>query len=202
MRKEMGLTNVKIMIPFCRTVAEAKRVIEVMAQHGLKQRENGLEIYAMCELPSNVVRADEFLQVFDGYSIGSNDLTQLILGIDRDSGTISHLFDENDRAVLGMIAQVIDEAHRAGKPIGICGQAPSDFPEFARWLVEQGITSISLNPDVAIKTHLVIADEESLLYGAEQVKSESPTVVVPKLTNESLASHQSNVGRCAPPQSN
>jgi pyruvate,water dikinase len=201
-RKEMGLTNVKIMIPFCRTVGEAKRVIEVMAQHGLQQSEEGLEIYAMCELPSNVVRADEFLRVFDGYSIGSNDLTQLILGIDRDSGTISHLFDENDRAVLSMIAQVIDEAHRAGKPIGICGQAPSDFPEFARWLVEQGITSISLNPDVAIKTHLVIADEESLLYGVEPAKSESPTVVVPKLTNESLASQQSSVGRCAPPQSN
>jgi pyruvate,water dikinase len=201
-RKEMGLTNVKIMIPFCRTVGEAKRVIEMMAQHGLQQSEEGLEIYAMCELPSNVVRADEFLRVFDGYSIGSNDLTQLILGIDRDSGTISHLFDENDRAVLSMIAQVIDEAHRAGKPIGICGQAPSDFPEFARWLVEQGITSISLNPDVAIKTHLVIADEESLLYGVEPAKSESPTVVVPKLTNESLASQQSSVGRCAPPQSN
>jgi pyruvate,water dikinase len=201
-RKEMGLTNVKIMIPFCRTVEEAKYVIKVMAQHGLKRREDGLEIYAMCELPSNVVRADEFLQVFDGYSIGSNDLTQLVLGIDRDSGTISHLFDENDRAALGMIAQVIDEAHRAGKPIGICGQAPSDFPEFARWLVEQGITSISLNPDVAIKTHLVIADEESLLYGAEPVKSTSPTVVVPQLTNESLASHQSNVGRYALSQSN
>jgi pyruvate, water dikinase len=196
-RKEMGLTNIKIMIPFCRTVAEAKHVIEVMAQHGLKQREEGLEIYAMCELPSNVVRADEFLQVFDGYSIGSNDLTQLVLGIDRDSGTISHLFDENDRAVLGMIAQVIDEAHRAAKPIGICGQAPSDFPEFARWLVEQGITSISLNPDVAIKTQLVIADKESLLTGAQAVKPESPTVGVPRLTNESLASHQSSVGPLA-----
>ncbi|HEX6729772.1 MAG TPA: putative PEP-binding protein, partial [Pyrinomonadaceae bacterium] len=125
-------------------------------------------------------------------SIGSNDLTQLVLGIDRDSGTISHLFDENDHAVLGMIAQVIDEAHRAGKPIGICGQAPSDFPKFARWLVEQGITSISLNPDVAIKTHLVIADEESLLSGAKPVKSESPTVEVPK-----FASQQSSVGPLA-----
>ncbi|HSK64399.1 MAG TPA: phosphoenolpyruvate synthase [Pyrinomonadaceae bacterium] len=158
-RQEMGLTNIKIMIPFVRTVAEAKRVIEVMAQHGLRQAD-GLEIYAMCELPSNVARADEFLRVFDGYSIGSNDLTQLVLGIDRDSGTISHLFDENDRAVLSLIADVIDEAHRARKPIGICGQAPSDFPEFARWLVEQGITSISLNPDTAIKTALVIAEEE------------------------------------------
>lgn len=161
-RKEMGLTNIKIMIPFVRTVAEAKRVIEVMAQHGLKQAD-GLEVYAMCELPANVARAEEFLRVFDGYSIGSNDLTQLVLGIDRDSGTVSHLFDENDRAVLSLIVDVIDEAHRAGKPIGICGQAPSDFPEFARWLVEQGITSISLNPDTAIRTSLVIAEEEGRL---------------------------------------
>jgi pyruvate,water dikinase len=162
-RRDMGLTNVKIMIPFCRTVEEGKRVITVMAQNGLKQGEQGLEIYAMCELPANVVRAEEFLRVFNGYSIGSNDLTQLVLGIDRDSGTVSHLFDENDRAVLGLIAQVVEEAKRAGKPIGICGQAPSDFPEFARWLVERGITSISLNPDVAIKTQLVIADEEKRL---------------------------------------
>jgi len=200
-RKEMGLTNVKIMIPFCRTVAEAKRVIEMMAQHELKQQEDGLEIYAMCELPSNVVRADEFLKVFDGYSIGSNDLTQLILGIDRDSGTVSHLFDENDRAVLGMIAQVIDEAHRAGKPIGLCGQAPSDFPEFARWLVERGITSISLNPDVAIQTHLIIADEENLLYAGEPLKSQSPEADIPKLINDGLASLQSSAGRHAPVQS-
>jgi pyruvate,water dikinase len=163
-RKDMGLTNVKVMIPFCRTVAEAKQVIGVMAQHGLTQGDEALEIYGMCELPSNVVRADEFLRVFDGYSIGSNDLTQLVLGIDRDSGSVSHLFDENDRAVMGMIAQVIEEARRAGKPIGICGQAPSDFPDFARWLVERGITSISLNPDTAIKTTLIIAAEEAELY--------------------------------------
>jgi pyruvate,water dikinase len=163
-RRNMGLTNVKIMIPFCRTVAEAKKVIEVMAQHGLSQGDQGLEVYGMCELPSNVVRAEEFLSVFDGYSIGSNDLTQLVLGIDRDSGTVAHLFDENDRAVMGLIAQVIAEARRAGKPIGICGQAPSDFPDFARWLVEQGINSISLNPDTAIKTTLVIAAEETKLY--------------------------------------
>jgi pyruvate,water dikinase len=161
-RKEMGLTNIKIMIPFVRTVAEAKRVIEVMAQHGLKQTD-GLDIYAMCELPANVARAEEFLKVFDGYSIGSNDLTQLVLGIDRDSGTVSHLFDENDRAVLSLISDVIGEAQRIRKPIGICGQAPSDFSDFARWLVEQGITSISLNPDTAIKTALVIAAEERRL---------------------------------------
>lgn len=162
-RKEMGLTNIKIMIPFVRTVAEGKQVIAVMGQHGLKQGDDGLEIHAMCELPSNISRAEEFLKVFDGYSIGSNDLTQLVLGIDRDSGTVSHLFDENDRAVLSLIADVIDEARRAWKPIGICGQAPSDFPEFSRWLVERGITSISLNPDTAIKTALVIADEENKL---------------------------------------
>ncbi|HKO97607.1 MAG TPA: phosphoenolpyruvate synthase [Pyrinomonadaceae bacterium] len=175
-RKDMGLTNVKIMIPFCRTVEEGKRVIEVMGQQGLKQGDDGLEIYAMCELPSNVERANEFLSVFDGYSIGSNDLTQLALGIDRDSGTVSHLFDENDRAVLGLIARVIYKARRAGKPIGICGQAPSDFPDFARWLVEQDITSISLSPDVAIKTQLVIADEEKRLGIVPPLEKELPFV--------------------------
>ncbi|MGB9179069.1 MAG: phosphoenolpyruvate synthase [Pyrinomonadaceae bacterium] len=160
-RRDMGLTNVKVMIPFCRTVEEAKRVIATMAANGLRQGDGGLEVYAMCELPSNVVCAGEFLKVFDGYSIGSNDLTQLVLGLDRDSGTIARLFDERDEAVRRMIAQAIEAAHRAGKPIGICGQAPSDYPEFARWLVEQGITSISLNPDSVIKTSLVIADAET-----------------------------------------
>ena len=125
------------------------------------QGENGLKIYAMCELPSNVVRAADFLQIFDGYSIGSNDLTQLILGIDRDSGTIAGLFDEDDAAVKDMISAVIKAARAAKKPIGICGQAPSDKPEFAAWLVREGITSISLNPDSAIKTALVIAKAES-----------------------------------------
>jgi pyruvate,water dikinase len=160
-RREMGLTNVKVMIPFCRTIGEAKRVIEVMAANGLKQGEAGLEVYAMCEIPANVVLAHEFLKVFDGYSIGSNDLTQLVLGLDRDSGTVAHLFDERDAAVKQMIAQVIEAACRAGKPIGICGQAPSDYPEFAVWLVERGITSISLNPDTAIKTAIVIASAEA-----------------------------------------
>jgi pyruvate,water dikinase len=160
-RDEMGLTNVKIMIPFCRTVGEAKKVIAEMAKNGLTQGENRLEIYAMCELPSNVVRAKDFLEIFDGYSIGSNDLTQLILGIDRDSGTINSLFDEEDEAVKDMISAAIRAAHEAGKPIGICGQAPSDKPAFAAWLVEQGITSISLNPDSAIKTTFVIANAES-----------------------------------------
>jgi pyruvate,water dikinase len=160
-RHEMGLTNVKVMIPFCRTVEEGKRVIDVMAANGLKQGENGLEIYAMCELPSNVVLADEFLKVFDGYSIGSNDLTQLTLGLDRDSGTVARLFDERNSAVKQMIAHAIEAAKLAGKPIGICGQAPSDYPEFAEWLVERGINSISLNPDAALKTIFLIAKAEA-----------------------------------------
>jgi pyruvate,water dikinase len=160
-RSEMGLTNLKIMIPFCRTVEEGQRVISEMTSHGLRQGENGLEIYAMCEIPSNVILAEEFLTVFDGFSIGSNDLTQLTLGIDRDSGTVAHLFDERNGAVLQLIDQAIMAAHRAGKPIGICGQAPSDYPDFAAWLVERGITSISLNPDVAIKTARLISRAES-----------------------------------------
>jgi pyruvate, water dikinase len=160
-RKEMGLTNVKVMIPFCRTVDEGRRVVSEMASHGLRQGDDGLEIYAMCELPSNVMLAAEFLEVFDGFSIGSNDLTQLVLGIDRDSGTVSHLFDERNGAVLRMIEDAINAAHRAHKPIGICGQAPSDYPEFAAWLVGRKIHSISLNPDVAIKTALIVAKAES-----------------------------------------
>jgi pyruvate,water dikinase len=161
-RDGFGLSNVKVMVPFCRTVDEGHKVIAVMGQHGLKQGENGLEIYAMCELPANVVLADEFLSVFDGYSIGSNDLTQLTLGLDRDSGTIAHLFDENSAAVRWMIAHAITSAHKAGKPIGICGQAPSDFPEFAEWLVEEEIDSISLNPDTAINTATRVAQAEQI----------------------------------------
>ena len=156
-RNGFGLSNVKVMIPFCRTVEEGRKVIDLMAQHGLKQGENGLEVYAMCEIPANVVLADQFLKVFDGYSIGSNDLTQLTLGLDRDSAVVAHLFDENNDAVRWMIAQAIKSAHSVGKPIGICGQAPSDFPEFAEWLVEQGIDSISLNPDTAVQTALRVA---------------------------------------------
>jgi pyruvate,water dikinase len=160
-REEMGLTNVKVMVPFCRTLQEARKVLEAMAANGLRQGREGLEVYAMCELPSNVVLADEFLQIFDGYSIGSNDLTQLVLGIDRDSGTVAHLFDERDGAVRGMIARAVEAAKKAGKPIGICGQAPSDYPEFAGWLVELGIDSISLNPDALFKTKLLIASVEA-----------------------------------------
>ncbi len=159
-RNKMGLRNLKVMIPFCRTVEEGKKVIAQMAQNGLRQGENGLEVYAMCEIPANVILADEFLKIFDGYSIGSNDLTQLTLGLDRDSATVAHLFDENNAAVRRMIASAIRSAQQAKKPIGICGQAPSDFPEFAEWLVTQGIDSISLNPDTAIKTALRVAAAE------------------------------------------
>ncbi len=160
-RDKMGLRNLKIMIPFCRTVDEGRKVIEIMAHNGLQRGVNGLEVYAMCEIPANVLAADQFLKVFDGYSIGSNDLTQLTLGLDRDSGTVAHLFDENNIAVRRMIAEAIRAAHVAKKPIGICGQAPSDFPEFAEWLVDQTIDSISLNPDTAIKTSIRVAAAEA-----------------------------------------
>jgi pyruvate,water dikinase len=160
-RDDFGLLNVKIMVPFCRTVEEGHKVIKILAQHGLKQGDGGLEIYAMCEIPANVVLATEFLKVFDGYSIGSNDLTQLTLGLDRDSAVVAHLFDENNAAVLWMIEHAIKAAHSTGKHIGICGQAPSDFADFAEWLVEQEIDSISLNPDTVIQTSLHIAHAEN-----------------------------------------
>ena len=159
-RRELGLTNIKVMIPFCRTVEEGKRVIAAMAENGLRQGEDGLEIYAMCEIPSNAILAEDFLRVFDGFSIGSNDLTQLMLGLDRDSGTVAHLFDERNDAVRWVIARAIAAARKVGKPIGICGQAPSDYPEFATWLVGEHIDSISLNPDVAIATTLRVAKAE------------------------------------------
>ena len=162
----LGLTNMKVMVPFCRTIDEARKVIEIMSQFGLKQQEHGVDVYAMCEIPANVVLADQFLKIFDGYSIGSNDLTQLTLGLDRDSEVVAHLFDENDAAVRWMIAQAIRSAHAAGKPIGICGQAPSDFPEFAEWLVEQRIDSISLNPDAVVRTALRVAQAEERLMAS------------------------------------
>jgi len=164
-REDMGLINIKPMIPFCRTVEEGEKVIALMAEHGLVQGENELEIYAMCELPANVVFADEFLKVFDGYSIGSNDLTQLALGLDRDSEMVAHLFDERNGAVEKMVAMAIDAAIRNGKKIGICGQAPSDYPEFADFLVKRGINSISLNPDTVIKTTQHILKTEAALDG-------------------------------------
>ena len=179
-RDEMGLVNVKAMIPFCRTVEEGERVIALMAELGLKQGEHELEIYAMCELPSNVVLADEFLQVFDGYSIGSNDLTQLTLGLDRDSEMVAHLFDERNLAVEKMVETVIAAAHRNHKKIGICGQAPSDYPEFARFLVEKGITSISLNPDTVLQTTHSILETEAALdsgSGRQRINTSQPVVL-------------------------
>ena len=149
-RNQMGLTNVKVMIPFCRTVEEGEKVVKLMEDFGLKQGDNGLEIYVMIEIPSNVILAEKFAKVFDGFSIGSNDLTQLTLGIDRDSAIISHLFDENHEAVKWMLKNVIETAKKCGVKIGLCGQAPSDYPEFAQFLVEQGIDSISFNPDALI----------------------------------------------------
>jgi pyruvate,water dikinase len=151
-RDEMGLTNVKLMIPFCRTVKEGKLVVAEMRKHGLIQGQNDLEVYMMCEVPSNVILADEFSDIFDGFSIGSNDLTQLVLGLDRDSEKISHIFDERDPAIKRMVQWVIETAKRKNKKIGICGQAPSDYPDFAEFLVRCGIDSMSLNPDTVIKT--------------------------------------------------
>lgn len=162
-RDEMGLTNLKLMVPFCRTVEEGRRVQAEMEKHGLRRGDNGLEIYVMCEIPSNVILANEFADIFDGFSIGSNDLTQLILGVDRDSDIVAPLFDERNPAVKQMIAQVIATCRARGRKIGICGQAPSDYPEFAQFLVEQGIDSISLNPDTVLKTTLAILEQENTL---------------------------------------
>ncbi|MDH3327967.1 MAG: phosphoenolpyruvate synthase [Desulfobulbaceae bacterium] len=162
-RNDMGLDNIKLMVPFCRTPEEGKKVIEVMRDCGLVQGENGLELYVMCEIPSNVISADAFADIFDGFSIGSNDLTQLTYGLDRDSGLIAGIADERDEAVKDMIRLVIATAKRRGKKIGICGQGPSDFPEFATFLVELGIDSMSLIPDTAVKTRLAVAQKEKEL---------------------------------------
>ena len=170
-RDEMGLINVKPMIPFCRTPAEGIKVIEVMNEFGLRQGENNLEIYVMCEIPSNVIVADQFADIFDGFSIGSNDLTQLTLGLDRDSDLVASIFDERNDAVKRLVAQVIKTAHNhePKRKVGICGQAPSDFPEFAEFLVECGIDSISLNPDTVLKTRLIIAEAEERLKNKEKI---------------------------------
>ncbi len=162
-RNEMGLRNVKLMIPFCRTVEEGEKVIAVMRDNGLRQGEEGLEIYMMVEIPSNVILIDDFGKIFDGFSIGSNDLTQLTLGLDRDSSLVTHLFDERNPAVLHLVKEAITKANKMGRKIGICGQAPSDYPEFARFLVECGINSISLNSDTVIKTTLDIKETEAVL---------------------------------------
>ena len=151
-RDDMGLNNVEIMIPFVRTTDEAKHVIELLEENGLKRGDNGLKVIMMCELPANALLAEEFLEYFDGFSIGSNDMTQLTLGLDRDSGIVSHLFDERNPAVKKMLSMSIDACNKAGKYIGICGQGPSDHPDLAEWLFEQGINSVSLNPDSVVET--------------------------------------------------
>jgi pyruvate,water dikinase len=167
-REEMMLTNVKIMIPFCRTIAEGEKVLQVMALAGLARKKNGLEVYVMAEIPSNILLAKKFAQLFDGFSIGSNDLTQLTLGLDRDSSIISHLFDEHDEAVTGLIRYLIEVAHNEGLPVGLCGQAPSDHLDFAQFLVSCGIDSISFNPDALIQgiQNIYIAEQKTVLNHA------------------------------------
>jgi len=157
-RAEMGLTNLKIMIPFVRTVAEARAVVDLLAEHGLRRGEDGLEIVMMCEIPSNALLADDFLDVFDGFSIGSNDMTQLVLGLDRDSSLVSASFDERDPAVLRVLEMAIEACRRRGKYIGICGQGPSDHPDLAQWLLDHGIESMSLNPDTVVETWMRLAE--------------------------------------------
>lgn len=159
-RQDMGLNNVKLMIPFCRTVEEGELVLKEMAQNGLPHGQNGLEVYVMCELPSNVFNVDRFAEIFDGFSIGSNDLTQLILGLDRDSEIVADLFDEKNEAVKAAIKMAIVGAHKAGRKIGICGQAPSDYPEFVRFLIDNKIDSISLNEDAVLKMLLLVGKIE------------------------------------------
>ncbi|WP_426100088.1 phosphoenolpyruvate synthase [Pseudomonas sp. PSPC3-3] len=160
-RKEMGLTNVEIMVPFVRTLGEASQVVDLLAENGLSRGENGLRVIMMCELPSNAILAEEFLEFFDGFSIGSNDLTQLTLGLDRDSGIIAHLFDERNPAVKKLLANAIQACNKAGKYIGICGQGPSDHPDLAKWLMEQGIESVSLNPDSVLETWFFLAEGQA-----------------------------------------
>src|SRR5206468_12399577 len=156
-RDEMGLTNVELMIPFVRTLTEAEQVIAMLARNGLKRGDNGLRVIMMCEIPSNAVLADRFLEHFDGFSIGSNDMTQLTLGVDRDSGIVAGSFDERDPAVKAMLHMAIQACRKAGKYVGICGQGPSDHPDLAKWLVEEGMESMSLNPDTVVETWLMLA---------------------------------------------
>lgn len=160
-RNEMGLTNVEIMVPFVRTLGEASQVVDLLAENGLSRGDNGLRVIMMCELPSNAILAEEFLEFFDGFSIGSNDLTQLTLGLDRDSGIIAHLFDERNPAVKKLLANAIQACNKAGKYIGICGQGPSDHPDLAKWLMEQGIESVSLNPDSVLETWFFLAEGQA-----------------------------------------
>jgi pyruvate,water dikinase len=160
-REEIGLDNIKIMIPFCRSLEEADRILEVLSDFSLNRGENGLEVYVMIEIPSNVLLAEEFARRFDGFSIGTNDLTQLVLGVDRDSEKLSELFDERNQAVKKIVAMLIETAHKADCKVGICGQAPSDYPSFAAFLVNEGIDSMSLNPDSIIEIIHRVAEVES-----------------------------------------
>jgi pyruvate,water dikinase len=162
-RDEMGLTNLKVMVPFCRTVEEGKKVLKEMGKHGLKKGKNGLQVYVMCEIPANVILAEEFCKIFDGFSIGTNDLTQLTLGLDRDSELVSDIYDERNDAVKNLVKHVITVAKSKGKKIGLCGDAPSTFPEFAEFLVKCGIDSISLSPDAVLSTTLTVAALEKKL---------------------------------------
>jgi pyruvate,water dikinase len=168
LREEMGFRNVIVMIPFCRSTKEADQVLAVMAENGLKRGEKGLQVYVMCEIPSNVILAKAFAERFDGFSIGSNDLTQLTLGVDRDSEELAALFDEQDEAVKWMIENVIREAHKAGAKVGLCGQAPSDHPEFAEFLVQCGIDSMSVSPDsfIAVKERVAAAEAKGTHCGS------------------------------------
>ena len=156
-RNDMGLTNLWVMIPFVRTLDEGRKVVEVLENNGLRQGEAGLKIIMMCEVPSNALLAEEFLDIFDGFSIGSNDMTQLTLGLDRDSSIVAHLFDERDPAVKKIISLAIQAARAKGKYVGICGQGPSDHPDLAEWLMNEGIESVSLNPDTVVDTWLRLA---------------------------------------------
>ena len=160
-REEIGLDNIVVMIPFCRTLEEADNVLEVLAENGLMRGKNGLDVYVMVEIPSNVLLAEKFAERFDGFSIGSNDLTQLILGVDRDSSLLSGLFDEQNEAVKAAIGDLLSKARKSGIPTGLCGQAPSDHPEFAAFLVSQGITSISVSPDSFLAVKEVVARTEA-----------------------------------------
>ena len=160
-RDEMGLTNLRIMVPFCRRVAEAEQVIEAMAQHGLKRGENGLEIYVMCEIPNNVIQIDAFAEVFDGFSIGSNDLTQLTLGVDRDSEIVAFDFDERDPGMLEMLRLAVTGAKRNRRHVGICGEAPANYPEIAQFLAGLGIDSISVNPSSLLRTIAAVREAEA-----------------------------------------
>ena len=159
-RDEMGFTNVQVMVPFVRTLDEAKRVIELLQKHGLVRGKNGLKVIMMCEIPSNAILAEQFLEYFDGFSIGSNDLTQMTLGLDRDSELVAEMFDERNEAVKNLISMAIQACKRANKYVGICGQGPSDYSDFAKWLIDQGIDSMSLNPDSVLSTWMYLSKHQ------------------------------------------